>query len=231
MTKHIKGYIIPLIFILFFVSCSDERNSSGADGEGKIVITPSLVPTLTEKSSRTVDEEALMKTLNIVISKSNGDIVKYWTPDNNGYQSEFSLSTGNYKVEGWAGDSVPASFTSQFFKGETTVAVEKAITKEINLDCRIANVAFKVNISESVKEILPDYNLTVSHVAGELTFKDDNLSSTGYFMMPKGDKNLKWVLTGTLKGGAKLEKTGEIERIVEAAKPGRLGDIPLVAEN
>ena len=211
MTKHIKCYIIPFIFTLFFASCSDERNSSGVDGEGKIVITPSLAPTLTEKSSRTVDEEALMETLNIVISKSNGDIVKYWTPDNNGYQSEFTLSTGNYTIEGWAGDSVPASFTSQFFKGKTTVTVEKDITKEINLDCRIANVAFKVNISESVKEILSDYNLTVRHVAGELTFKDDNLSSTGYFMMPKGDKNLKWILTGTLKGGTKLEKTGEIE--------------------
>lgn len=222
--KYLKHYIFLLSTVLMY-SCAEEKHNS-VTGEGRLSINASIEQALTE-SRADASNEALLSSLHIVVSDNNGIPYKYWqSADEMGMneasgKAEFTLNQGEYIIEGWAGDSVPASFTKKFYKGIVPATILAGETSNIDLICKIANVAFKVNYDEVLAPLFKEKLLEVGHRYCEaLVFDDTKLEedSTAYFMMPKGDKNLTWSFSGVLFSDQRFERSG----VIENALPGML---------
>ncbi|MCH5247879.1 MAG: PCMD domain-containing protein, partial [Muribaculaceae bacterium] len=231
-----KLYLIlySFLLILSFGSCSETKSFLESDGEGRLIIIPSITSSTTTVESREIssqEKQALLSTLSLVVNNEKGQPVRYWTPEDKmnwtgeEYNSniEFTLAPGIYQIEGWAGDSVPASFIKSFYKGVTQPIVVGNNEVEAELTCRITNVAVRVTLNDDLKQLLGnDYSVTVGHMAGSLVYENisghNTIDSTGYFMMPKGDKNLTYVFRSESK---KLE----YKDIIEAPQSGKLYNI------
>ena len=61
------------------------------------------------------------------------------------------LSTGSYVAEGYAGDSVSASWDKKFYKGRREFQIQSGADTEVSLVCGIANVVTAINGSEHDK--------------------------------------------------------------------------------
>ena len=191
-------------------SCSEESLYDGGEGEGTICITPevatdvSIIPVsrATGNESTSTTDESLLKKLNIVISTTKGNAIRYWNnasgiPWSNGAGStiDFTLNSGSYILEGWTGDSIPASWTARYFKGKRPIEIKPGVRSGITLTCKIANTAVAVAYSDEIDNVLSDYTLTVTSASASLQFTGRD-ERTGYFMLPTKSHDLEWRLTG-----------------------------------
>ena len=118
----------------------------------------------------------------IYIENSRGVMRKYKGVDN--IPSDIVLSTGNYVCNAWSGDSVGASFSSKFYRGQEHFEITRNQRTSLRLKCNIANVVVSVD-PESLNIGLSDLKVKFSMTAGELDFDDTNIrSDKGYFMTP-----------------------------------------------
>ena len=220
-----KLHISWLLFVaLLAASCSEQRLNDPQSGQGRLVLTPSVSDVSAKVESRAgydaLSTDELLKKLHIVISRSNGDAIRYWrsydemvaagVAQNGGGSVALNLNSGTYTVEGWTGDSVPASFDHQFFKGSTTVTLEPYATTEAELTCKIANVAVNVVYDDAIFDYLSDNVFTAGHEGGSLEYKERD-ERTGFFMMPAGKNTIDWKLEGLLKHGQKFLKEGKLQ--------------------
>lgn len=218
-----KNIIISAFSALAIIlsSCSEEKFQS-SEGEGRLVISTSLSSAGSEVLARSsiTDEDdiaELLSKLHIVISKSNGDAIRYWhnyqemiddgVAQENGNEISVNLNTGTYTVEGWTGDSVPASFVSIFYKGDATVTLEPYVSTSVDLICKICNVAANVEYADEIDHYLSDYVFTLGHSGGSLDFSGRD-ERKGYYMMPYGENYLEWELKGKLRDGNDFSLTG-----------------------
>lgn len=219
-----KNKILYILSALLFImaGCSDEK-LSGVDGIGTLVITTSMSDNIlnTDNMSRSIDDsetlEELLSKLHIIISKSNGDAIRYWrsysemvnsgVADPSGSKLSVNLNTGLYIIEAWTGDSVPASFEHRFFKGQVSATVEPYASTDAEIKCSIANVAAAVEYAPEISYYLSDITFVVGHSGGELKFVGED-DRRGYFMMPYGDNYLEWELSGKLRSGETYSKSG-----------------------
>ena len=162
------------------------------------------------------DDELAAKTL-IWISNSKGVVRKYNGIGEVPAQGVWLLAD-NYVAEAWAGDSVPASFEDKHFKAREEFSIGGGETRQLNLECKIANVVVVVDYDESVRDLVSECVFEAGHKAGKLTYEGLEASGKpGYFMMPSFDKNISYTFTAknNLTDGA-VTKHGAIEN----AKPG-----------
>lgn len=220
-----KFYISAAVCMaLAMGACSEQKLTDPADGQGRLVLTPSVSKVTAKVESRAAVDEAteaeLLKKLHVVISRANGDAIRYWrsydemvaagVAEENGSEIAVNLNTGSYLVEGWTGDSVPASFEHRFFKGSTGVTLEPYVATEARLTCKIANVAANVEYDDEIFEYLSNNIFKIGHEGGSLEYADRD-ERIGYFMMPAGKDFLDWSLTGSLKHGESYKKEGRIQ--------------------
>lgn len=205
---------------LFATSCSEDKFVAGQE-EGRLIIKTSLSSAGSELIARNISDddkiEGLLSKLHVVISKSNGDAIRFWhnyqemieggVAQEDGSEISLNLNTGSYKIEGWTGDSVPASFDHQFYKGETSVTLQPYTNTSAELVCKISNVVAKVNYDEIIDHYLSDYTFVLGHSEGTLNFVGRD-TRRGYFMMPYRENYLDWELKGTLRNGDNFSLTG-----------------------
>jgi hypothetical protein len=192
--------------------CSDDRDF--LSGEGSVIITPSF-NTDVKVVSRASLEEELSDSFILWISSEKGLVRKYEGMSNVPADG-VKLLGGNYVAEGWAGDSVSASFDSRYFKGRAPFTITSGVSR-VELVCKIANVLASVKYDDSVDEVLSDYTMTVSHKRGSLDFEGRD-ERKGYFMMPTGVSDLTWTLTGKQSDGSTFTKTGTIADVKSATE-------------
>ncbi len=212
--KKIILFAVAVAAMSTLSGCSDDMKES-FEGEGRIMLRPELNSDVVVKS-RAAGEEELANSCLIWISSSKGLVRKY--EGINAVPAEgIWLVGGHYTAEAWAGDSVPASFESRYFKGAEGFDIKAGQTLQVNLQCKIANVVASVKYGESIDEVLKDYTLTIGHKCGELTFEGRDVRK-GYFMMPSIDKNLTWTLSGSTLTGEPFTRTGVIENVEPATE-------------
>lgn len=207
--------------LMALCSCSDEIPYDTGDGEGRLIIKTSISNDVKGSVSRgsragVTDDELAAKTL-IWISNSKGVVRKYNGIGEVPAQGVWLLAD-NYVAEAWAGDSVPASFEDKHFKAREEFAIGSGETRQLNLECKIANVVVVVDYDESVRDLVSECVFEAGHKAGKLTYEGLEASGKpGYFMMPSFDKNISYTFTAknNLTDGA-VTKHGAIEN----AKPG-----------
>lgn len=187
-------------------ACHDENELS--DGGARVYLNASVSSDI-KLASRAGTDELKENTL-IWISKKDKGLVKKFEGLSSLPANGLWLTTGEYVAEGWAGDSVPASFTDRYFTGYAPFTVSKGQSTGVNLNCKIANVVASVNYSEEIDEAISSYSLTVGHEGGELTFEGRD-TRKGYFMMSSRSRDLQWTLNGTLPSGETFTRTGTIE--------------------
>lgn len=207
--------------LMALCSCSDEIPYDTGDGEGRLIIKTSISNDVKGSVSRgsragVTDDELAAKTL-IWISNSKGVVRKYNGIGEVPAQGVWLLAD-NYVAEAWTGDSVPASFEDKHFKAREEFAIGSGETRQLNLECKIANVVVVVDYDESVRDLVSECVFEAGHKAGKLTYEGLEASGKpGYFMMPSFDKNITYTFTAknNLNDGA-VTKHGAIEN----AKPG-----------
>lgn len=207
--------------LMALCSCSDEIPYDTGDGEGRLIIKTSISNDVKGSVSRgsragVTDDELAAKTL-IWISNSKGVVRKYNGIGEVPAQGVWLLAD-NYVAEAWTGDSVPASFEDKHFKAREEFSIGSGETRQLNLECKIANVVVVVDYDESVRDLVSECVFEAGHKAGKLTYEGlEAAGKPGYFMMPSFDKNISYTFTAknNLNDGA-VTKHGAIEN----AKPG-----------
>ena len=198
-----------------FTGCSDEIGYN-TGGEGRVYLH-TKVSTDVKVVSRAAEENAeLAANATIWISGSKGAVRKY-----NGIDEVPSegvrLVAGNYVAEAWAGDSVPASFDTRWFKGREEFQITDNSVTTIDLVCNIANSVVSLSYDDAVAEVLSDCSFEIGHNGGKLTFNASTPEDAkGYFMMSSYDKDLSYTLTATRTDG---KGTYTCSGLIKDAKP------------
>ncbi|MDE6164066.1 MAG: PCMD domain-containing protein [Muribaculaceae bacterium] len=185
--------------------CTEDSIYTDGEGEAEVSLTLDINDTVdTQPVSRTTesDTENLIQKLNIVVSTPKGNAIRYWNsasgfPWRNGPGSsmDFKLNSGTYTIEGWTGDSIAASWTRRYFKGKQTMTLQPDTRTNVRLTCKIANTAVDVVYSDQIDNMLEHYSLVVTTASTSLNFEGRE-TRTGYFMLPTGNHDMKWVFHG-----------------------------------
>lgn len=210
-------------------SCvSDEPFANG--GSGRLRMQVILNSEITRAGNELAD---LADKCTIYLSGGNGQGLLYKYHGVNELPMEgVTLPSGNYVLEAWAGDSVPASFDKKFYRGYSNFQIQADSEHAEKLVCKIANVVVSVDQSTVVEDLMATWSVKVFNSTGALNFTPENAGdSTGYFMMSSRDiaydssnnirtdqegwtqyTNLYYTVTGTTPDGRSFSKTGLIGR-------------------
>ncbi len=211
--KKISIIIAGCAVLAFAASCSDEQRLG--DGQGKLVLTTTVNSDMEVVSRALADD--LAASTRVWISNSRGLIRKYDSASELP-AGAIDFVSGSYVAEGWAGDSVPASWDKRWFKAYVPFSVSRGNTTNVNMVLKIANTAASVVYDEGVAGVLKDISMTVGHTGGELVFAGEKAADRGYFMMPSDSHVLNYALKGTLESGAPFELTGAIADVKPATE-------------
>lgn len=201
--------------MLSFSGCSDDINYESGDGEGRVLLRP-LIQSDVKVVSRAGETDTELESQTIIwISNDKGAVRKYNSiaevP-----AAGVTLLSDHYVAEAWAGDSVPASFDSRYFKGREPFTIEKNSTVQVEIECKIANAVVQIKYADGVEEYISDGSMTVGHKGGSLTFEGETAAKPGYFMMPSFDPDLKYTFTAKGVDGSDVSFSG----VIENATPG-----------
>lgn len=141
--KKIHLYMAGAALMALTAACSEEQFN--VDGEGQLVLRASVNSDMTVVSRATEDE--LAENCMVWISSEKG-LVRRYNSLSEVPSEPIDLVTGHYVAEAWTGDSVSASFDKRWFKGREEFDVAAGQTAQVDLVCRIANVAASVKYAE-----------------------------------------------------------------------------------
>ena len=218
--KYLSGKLF-LAFIISFLtvglwSCMSET-PFGNESEGASLVKIGLsMNTTVTRAVENPELESLYKNCVLYISNGTGLLHK-WQGMSNIPTSGVYLRYGDYLAEAWAGDSVPASFSSKFYKGETKFSIsQNQITTQVSVVCKLANVVTSVDISNLSNEFARNLKVEFTSSDGSLVMEGSSLSQKGYFMR-RYDKDSKtyddvvnYVITGIDINGSPFTKAGSI---------------------
>lgn len=212
-----KG-IVGIMTSCLLWGCTSEAPFD-TDGQG-IVKLRTVVNSITTRADG--DESSDSRTLSdkcvVYISGEKGLVYKKQGLDN--VDPQITLKSGHYVAEAWTGDSVTASFDKKFYRGYQPFDVTSGSMSNVVLNCKIRNVVASINTGTIDPNLMnDDYRITIKNSGkdGELVFTKDNANSAkGYFMMPKGDTTLEYMIEGTRKDGKPFSKSGKIENVESA---------------
>lgn len=217
ISNIMKG-VAGLLTSCLLWSCTSEAPFD-TDGQG-IVRLRTVVNSITTRAegesaseSLTLEEQCI-----VYISGEKGLLYKKVGLDK--VDPQITMKSGNYVAEAWTGDSVTASFDKKFYRGYQPFEVTNGSTTNVVLNCKIRNVVASINTATIDPNLMKDdYKVTIKNSGkdGALVFTKDNAESAkGYFMMPKGDTTLEYVIEGTRLDGGTFTKSGKIENVESA---------------
>ena len=201
-----------------FTSCSNE-DFDGAEGEGKISLSVALDNDVKVVSRATGEDiNALMEDFQLYIYSHKGLIRKYHKASELPTEGLWLVS-GNYQAVVWAGDSTDASYTNKYFMGKTNFTISKGSTESVQVVGKIQNTVASVILPDELRTLMPDMKMTIGTSAATLDFDYSNFESAkGYYMIPKGETDLQWTLTGTNEDGSEFRKTGSVQNAKSATE-------------
>lgn len=217
ISNIMKG-VVGVMSAVMLLGCSAE-NPFDTDGQG-IVKLRTVVNSITTRADgdEASDSQVLSDKCVVYISGDKGLVYKKQGLDN--VDTQITLKSGHYVAEAWTGDSVTASFDKKFYRGYQPFDVTSGSLSNVVLNCRIRNVVASVNTATINPNLMnDDYRITIKNSGkeGELVFTKENAESAkGYFMMPKGDTALEYMIEGTRKDGKPFSKSGKIEHVESA---------------
>ncbi|MBO7318149.1 MAG: DUF4493 domain-containing protein, partial [Bacteroidales bacterium] len=197
--NNIVTLLLVFLLLIGFVSCKDDANSIG---EGRVMLGMNVsMPQVgsTSQNQQQEAEELLAESCRVRIYNSKG-LVRYYQGLAN-VPSELQLATGDYRIQAITGDSVPATFKMGYYKGESNFTIEANKTTSTNVTCKIISTLVTISFTDELKEVLTDFNLTISSPKGSLVYTQAHIDSIGYFILPEGCTELNWSIEGKQSNG------------------------------
>lgn len=228
MNKSIKNLAFGAISVALATLVQGCAMDAPFDGGGEGTLSINAVMNGETVSSRSVPEnnDYLRQNCIVYIENSRGLMRKYKGLDN--IPAEISLSSGSYVCNAWSGDSVPASFSSKFYRGQQQFDISRDQRTSLSLSCNIANVVTSVD-PESLNVGLSDMKVNFSLNSGSLDFDENNIpTAKGYFMTPSPETKSKDAakyaektkltvsVSGIREDGAPYNKTFIVEDVQRA---------------
>lgn len=211
-TKYIGLLAVSAMTGAGLMSCQSE-SPFDTDGEGVLRMNVAINSSLT-RAGEDNEEMDLASECVLYLSNEKGLIYKYKGLQN--VPEALTLKTGHYVAEAWTGDSVPASFTSRFYRGYEPFDLAKG-QNNVVINCRIANVVVSVNNATVDNTLMQDWSITVSNDGSSLTFDKDNVAtSKAYYMMSSRNSDLEYEIKGLTADGKAFSKTGTLADVERA---------------
>ena len=214
--KHTLLYLIS--GCLFLVGCRQEDSffdnagrvklGVGIDDNIEIIASRS---TLSEEESTALRENCKIRIFN------NGKLVNRYGRWSEVPEDGILMPVGDkYSTLVVAGDSVPASFESKYYKGTETFVVAKGQTKTVEVKCNIVNTLVKIEYSEDWDNLLEEAKVTVSVDGGSLEYSMGDEEKIGYFIAPEENPVIECIFSGKTKNGKTFSYPSTIESVKEA---------------
>lgn len=198
----------------------------GDGGEGSLSITTEMNGDVTPTRAVPADNDYLRQNCMVYIENARGVMRKYKGVDN--IPQSINLKVGNYVCNAWAGDSLPASYTAKFYRGQQNFEITTGQNTSLLMKCNIANVVVSVDPG-SLNVGLTDMKVTFNTSRGSLAFDESTIpDGKGYFMTPSPEvkgkdpeayaKNttLTIVIEGKKSDGTPYSKTEVVKDIKRA---------------
>lgn len=216
--KHINNIISYVLILLVSVGITACREDVNEVGDGNLSLKMHIAkPQSSDNSSVSADNsDALADSCRIRIYGSKG-LVRYYKGLNN-LPTELWLASGDYRIAAYTGDSVAAMFNGGYYKGESNFSIKAGETTVSTLTCKVVNTLVTVALTDELKGVLADFQITIGTSAGSLTFTENYLDSVGYYILPEGETNLNWELTGTRTDNTTYTQSGTIPNVKAATK-------------
>lgn len=216
-----KIYLLAISLIATigaFTSCSTDDLRID-EGEGKVSLDVVLNNDVKVESRATGEDiDALMEDFQLYVYSNKGLVRKYHKASEIPAEGLWLVS-GNYHAVVWAGDSTDASYTHKYFMGKSEFAVSKGSTATVQVVGKIQNTVASVILPEALRTLMPDLKMTIGTTAATLDFDYNNCATAkGYYMIPRGETDLVWTITGTQEDGSEFRKTGRVENAKAATE-------------
>ncbi|WP_308756541.1 DUF4493 domain-containing protein [uncultured Bacteroides sp.] len=198
MTKKYFKYYLLSIALISFIACT-ERDTLG--GEGTLHLKVGVTDRVKVTTRTMTDElqDSLQRHCTIGILNGKGTVRRYEGTDE--LPEALYLAAGSYTAQVTAGDSVPASFETIYYKEERPFDINSGETTNLELTCGIANTVVAVRYDETLSSVFQAYKVTVSTTGGSLDYLPGSKDSIGYYMLPADDNKLLWHLEATMPDG------------------------------
>ena len=141
----------------------------GDGGEGSLSITTEMNGDVTPTRAVPVDNDYLRQNCMVYIENARGVMRKYKGVDN--IPQSINLKVGNYVCNAWAGDSLPASYTAKFYRGQQNFEITTGQNTSLLMKCNIANVVVSVdpgslNVGLTDMKVVSYTHLTLPTIGG-----------------------------------------------------------------
>lgn len=202
---------------VFAQACTSESPFS-VQGEGKVFLSTEMYSDVELSSRATLDQESkqdLEDKMTIYISNEKGVIRKYSGVNN--VDLPITLKVGEYVIDAWTGDSIPASYDQKYYRGQQKFSVADDENILVKLDVNIANVIVAVN-TDHLDPSVTEFTVTFNHSRSSLHL-DKQMVDEGkkiYFMMPNADKDLHYKVEVTGADGKVITEENDIKDVQRA---------------
>lgn len=217
--KRLLIYLLPAL--LLASACSKEPTEDAAGGTGAMALQIT-----TTRTPQTGDYDPL-DYLTVRIYKGTGELIRKYTSRAD-LPERLELLAGEYRIAVEAGESVPASFTQRFYKGEERFTVTAGQTTPVEVACKLQNSMVEVKFGEGIAANLGD-DFEAWVMAAE-TFDENKIESgttpvlhytadaVGYFVLPEGCTTFSWRFRGEHAEKGAITKTGSMTDIKSPGK-------------
>lgn len=194
---------------MLLTGCTETERFSG---EGALRMKVSVDPYVKVVPTRalTSDEQATLENNCEIRIYSGKGLVRYYKGLSQ-MPEELQLTTGDYKVQVTAGDSVPASFDKSYYKGAKPFEIMAGNVTNQEVKCKIANVLAAVTFSSNIDELFKSYTMTVYTKFGSLDFTSENIGAIGYYMLSEGEASFNWKFVGVLQNEKEFVEEGRVD--------------------
>lgn len=206
MKKHLKFYLICIVATLL-AACS-EKETFGGEGTLHLRVGMTDEVKVTTRTLTDKVQDSLRQHCDISILNSKGAIRHYKGVAE--IPEALYLSTGSYTALVIAGDSVPASFETTYYKTVHPFNINSGEVTSLDLICGIANTVVAVKYDEALSTVFQTYKVTVSTTDGTLDYLPESKDSIGYYMLSGDDNKLSWNLEAVTPDGKSYTKQGTI---------------------
>jgi len=192
MKKHssllISGMVIPVMFLMLFVSCSKKEH--GPDKTGYLAlnmgISVEVFDVYNNLKAAEPDEFVV-----IIYDVTGTEVISFTRAGD--MPDAIELSEGSYYAVAHSDNNLPAAFENPYYYGESEeFAITAGETTSASITCVLSNIMVTVLYSQSVIDDFDSYETAISNAGGGLVF-DMSETRAGYF--DEGPLNIEATLT------------------------------------
>lgn len=164
-----EALLLPALAILLILSSCQEDKPETVHETGELIIHLGL-QVHEYQASAGMKSAPAVGDFRVHICLADGSI--YQVFDRAADMPEaIELPTGDYFVEAWSDNRLPAAFENPYYEGVSGLfTIESNLQQQVELSCALANTAVSVAYSDQVLAAFTNMSTTVSSEQGSLTF-------------------------------------------------------------